>query len=59
MEGHGGEEKNMLAHVHFDILQHLHLDGSKCNSSKSFFTPLYQILSREFIEWKVSEKKRF
>lgn len=44
MEGQGGEEKNMLAHVHIDILQHLHLDGSKFNSSKPFFTFLYQIL---------------
>ena len=44
MEGQGGEEKSMLAHVHIDILQHLHLESSKSNSSKSFFTSPDQIL---------------
>ena len=44
MESQGGEEKSMLAHVHIDILQHLHLESSRSNSSKSFFTSPHQIL---------------
>ena len=47
MEGQDGEEKNILVHIHINILPHLYLESVTFNSFKSSSLPSLNIFVDE------------